>query len=198
MTQQNFNRFIENFYQNKFQKVFLRQEIRNHESFQINSSNEFERFDARSLKDIMNISSWENHLILLICETDQDINCQITAKFLELLKQFNVQAPVIVGFIDEDKNDIDHKFKEAPQSPRFYAVHKHKRYRPEFFNQEFSYQAFLDWANNLLFKGHPELSFNFGEEQQKQLILEIAKLKGDSQQVEELLENNETVPESDL
>ena len=152
-------------------------------------SSEFvERFNARSLSKLMASTEWNQNQLLLICKSDQEINCQLALTFIEFLKKTNPEVDLAFGFIDETQNEIDQLFTDSHLSPRFYLINKQRRYRPEIFGKQFGYVSFVEWMNQVLFSKKEDFGIEFNEEQQDDLLLEIAKLRGDEEEIKSAVE----------
>jgi hypothetical protein len=184
----NLNVFIDNFFDNKYREVMLKSELRHLVDSQTKSCEYLERFNARSLSKLMNSSDWETNQMILICRSDEDINCKLAIIFMRFLKQTNPHIDLNFGFIDETKNHIDPLFKDSDLSPRFYLVNKKRRYRPEFYNREFGYESFVNWINEMVFSGDDEFKIKFNEIQQDELLLKIAETRGDYEEVKKAVE----------
>lgn len=204
LTYSTLSTFAENFFDNKYREVFLKSELRHLVPAERASSEHVERFHARSLAELMKSSAWDSSQMLLVCSSDDDVNCQMAVILMRFLKKTNPEVDLSFGFINESKNHIDALFKDSTLSPRFYLINKHRRYRPELFNKEFGYMSFVEWINQTLFGGQTGPKLQFNDEQQDELLLEIAAVRGDLEEVKRLVEhrraerNHGSRSESDL
>lgn len=178
-------RFILNFFDNKYTETFLRNEMRNSDEHIIKGSDQVVRFDGRGLAAKMKSSKWDKDLILMICHNEQEIDCQIAAKFFEYIQFPDSNKVADLGFIDIYKNDVGETFLDGLMSPRFYLIKKNKRFRPEIFNQQFAFENLINWVN----KGSKNSLLSFDEDRKKEFMLEVAKINNQEEQVKQVLEN---------
>lgn len=184
----NLSRFIENFFDNRHREVNLKSEQLDLTPPNLASNDYVQRFNGASLAEQMASTEWENHLVLLVCASDEDDNCHLAATFLQFLKRTNPEVNISFGFVDEVRNEIDKLFKDSDLSPRFYLVNKFKRYRPEIYGKEFGYVSFVNWINENIFQKEGDKVLEFDDEQQDELLLEIAKIRGDEEQIKRAVE----------
>lgn len=146
--------------------------------------------NARTLHDRLQTPKWQNHFLILVCDSESDFECQAVAKFLEILKKGNPDLDLDVGFVDAEKNRIDSRLMDSPVSPRIFGFNKKRKFRAQLFAQEFSFDGLVNWGNETFF-GNGENQIVFGEDLQKEVTLEIAGLKGERDQVEKLMEEGQ-------
>ena len=56
--------------------------------------------NARTLDERLQSGSWDKHLLVLVCDSESNFECQAAAKFLEILKKGNSESGLDIGFID--------------------------------------------------------------------------------------------------
>jgi hypothetical protein len=180
-------RFISNYFDNKYTETFLRNEMKNSDENIIKGSDKVTRFDGRDLAAKMKSTKWEKDLILMICHNEQEIDCQIAAKFFEYIQFPDTNKVADLGFIDISKNDVGETFLDGLMSPRFYLIKKNKRFRPEIFNQKFAFENLINWVN----KGTSDSLLSFDEKRKEEFMLEVAKLNNQEEEIKKALEQQD-------
>ena len=192
MKKSNLFRFFENFFSNKYTKTILKSEIQGGGTdAKIKHSDSLIRFNARALNERLQSVAWDSHLLILVCDSEEDFECQAAAKFLEILNRSNPNSSLDFGFVDSEKNKLDMRLMDSPVSPRFFGFQKKKKFMAQLFAQEFSFDGLVEWVNQTFFD-QEELKIKFDEETRKEVTLEIANLKGERDRIQELLENEQS------